>query len=163
MGGDLTVVSHRGGGSTFRLSVTVDLGMPPGAADGENGGLTNHVPPERPLNILCVEANPFGRVVLNTILTELGHRADFVGTGEAAVAAVSGGSYDAVLLDVALPGIDGFEAARQIVALPKGRVTIIGVSGHASPEEEVRARDAGMDGYLAKPLRPNVLAGLLPG
>ena len=44
------------------------------------------------------------RVVLNTILTELGHRADFVGTGEAAVDAVAAGGYDAVLMDVTLPG-----------------------------------------------------------
>ena len=49
----------------------------------------------RSLAMLCVEDNPYGRIVLNTILTELGHRADFVGTGEAAVDAVAGGSYDA--------------------------------------------------------------------
>ncbi len=61
----------------------------------------------RPLNILCAEDNPYGRVVLNTILTELGHRADFVGTGDAAVEAVAHGGYDVVLMDVTLPGIDG--------------------------------------------------------
>ena len=64
--------------------------------------------PARPLAVLCVEDNPYGRVILNTILTELGHRADFVGSGEEAVAAVARG-YDAVLMDVTLPGIDGLE------------------------------------------------------
>ena len=46
----------------------------------------------RPLTVLCAEDNPYGRVVLNTILTELGHRADFVATGEAAVEAVARGA-----------------------------------------------------------------------
>ncbi len=56
----------------------------------------------RPLSILCAEDNPYGRVVMNTILRELGHRVDFVETGEAVVAAVARGGYDAVLMDVTL-------------------------------------------------------------
>jgi CheY-like chemotaxis protein len=161
MGGDLTVVSRRGGGSTFRLSVIVDPGMPTGVdADADFAGIVP--PPERPLTILCVEDNPFGRVVLNTIVTGLGHHADFAGTGEAAVEAVAARPYDAVLMDVTLPGIDGFEAARRMLILPDRSPVIIGISGHASAEEEARARAAGMAGYLAKPPRPNALAEILP-
>ena len=70
--------------------------------------------------MLCAEDNPYARVVLNTILTELGHRADFAGTGEAAVAAVERGAYDVVLMDVTLPGLDGLAAARLIRGLPDG-------------------------------------------
>ena len=55
---------------------------------------------------------------MNTILTELGHRVDFVESGEAAVDAVSRGSYDAVLMDVMLAGLDGIAATRRIRALP---------------------------------------------
>ena len=72
----------------------------------------------KPLSILCAEDNPYGRVVMNTILTELGHRVDFVETGEAALRAVERGSYDAVLMDVMLPGFGGIEATRRIRALP---------------------------------------------
>jgi CheY-like chemotaxis protein len=102
--------------------------------------------------------------VLNTILSELGHRADFVGSGEAAIDAVANGRYDAVLMDVTLPGIDGIEATRRIRALPRpaGAVRIVGVSGRIDATDEAAGRAAGMDGYLAKPLSPSALAAVLP-
>jgi CheY-like chemotaxis protein len=117
----------------------------------------------RPLALLCVEDNPYGRVLLNTILTELGHRADFVATGAAAVDAVAQGKYDAVLMDVTLPDIDGVEATRRIRALDggAGRVPIVGVSGRGNAAEEALARAAGMDGYLTKPLSPSALTQAL--
>jgi CheY-like chemotaxis protein len=114
-----------------------------------------------PLAVLCVEANPHGRVLLNTILAELGHRADFVGTGAAAVEAVARGTYDVVLMDVTLPDVDGVEATRRIRALPgrAGRVPIVGVSGRTNAEAAGRA--AGMNGYLTKPLSPSALTQAL--
>ena len=120
-------------------------------------------PPARPaasrsrrLRVLCAEDNPYGRVVLNTILRELGHRVDFVGTGEAAVAAVARGEHDVVLMDVTLPGIDGIEATRRIRALPApaGRIPIIGISGRTEPRDAAAALAAGMNAYLRKPASP---------
>ena len=161
MGGDLTVASEPGGGSRFRFSVTVGDVTARRRALGRASAA--ETAPSRPLKILCAEDNPFGRVVLNTILTELGHRADFVGTGEAAVEAVGRGDYDAVLMDVTLPGIDGLEATRRIRALnhPAGRTPIIGISGRANADDKAAGRAVGMDGYVAKPLSPKVLADLL--
>jgi CheY-like chemotaxis protein len=160
MNGDLTVRSKPGAGSTFRLTTTVELVAPAGA-EAEAGAAAARAVPTRPLHILCVEDNPYGRVVLNTILTELGHRADFVGTGEAAVEAAAGKEYDALLMDVTLPGIDGLEATRRIRARIGAAVRVIGVSGRGSPEEAARARAAGMDDYLSKPLSPSTLARAL--
>jgi CheY-like chemotaxis protein len=160
MRGDLTVRSKPGAGSAFRFTATVDL-VTPARAEAEAGAASARAAPARPLHILCVEDNPYGRVVLNTILTELGHRADFVGTGEAAVEAAAGKSYDAVLMDVTLPGIDGLEATRRIRARIGSDVRVIGVSGRSSPEEAARARAAGMDDYLPKPLSPSALAQVL--
>jgi CheY-like chemotaxis protein len=160
MRGDLTVKSKPGTGSAFCFTATVEL-VTPASAEAKDGSASTRAAPVRPLRILCVEDNPYGRVVLNTILTELGHRADFVGTGEAAVEAAAGKSYDAVLMDVTLPGIDGLETTRRIRARIGSAVRVIGVSGRSSPEEAARARAAGMDDYLPKPLSPSALARVL--
>jgi CheY-like chemotaxis protein len=163
MGGDLTVTSKPGGGASFRLTATFDPVAEMADAADREGTSAAHVAPLRPLNILCAEDNPYGRVVLNTILTELGHRADFVGTGTAAVAAAARGGYDVVLMDVTLPGLDGLEATRRIRALdrPAGGVVLIGISGRANAADEAAGRAAGMDGYLVKPISPAALTRLL--
>ena len=156
MGGDLAVTSKPGRGSAFRLSVMLPLA----AADTE-GRLPAQLPvaPARRLAVLCAEDNPYGRVILNTILTELGHRADFVGSGEEVVEAVKRG-YDVVLMDVTLPGIDGLEASRRIRVLPDaaGRTPIVGISGRSEDDDEAAARGAGMNAYLRKPLSPSGLS-----
>jgi two-component system, sensor histidine kinase len=162
MGGDLSVASERGTGSRFRLSVTVDTVAEAPTVTQPDGAIPRGAP-ALSLALLCVEDNPYGRVLLNTILTELGHRPDFVGTGGAAVEAVAHGQYDAVLMDVTLPDIDGIEATRRIRALngDAGRVPIVGVSGRAGAAEEAAGRAAGMDGYLTKPLSPSALTQVL--
>jgi CheY-like chemotaxis protein len=161
MGGDLTVTSERGSGSRFQFSVVVTKVAASDSTTAGDPGM--HATPTRSLAVLCVEDNPYGRVVLNTILTELGHRADFVGTGEAALDAVASGSYDAVLMDVTLPGINGFETARRIRALPlpAGAVRIIGISGRAQGADAASGRAAGMNDYLSKPLSPSALSAAL--
>jgi len=164
MGGDLKVISKPGGGSSFRLTATFDqVAAAAAAADRDSPSAERRHGALRPLNILCAEDNPYGRVVLNTILTELGHRADFVGTGTAAVEAAARGGYDVVLMDVTLPGLDGLEASRRIRALdrPAGGVVLIGISGRANAADEAAGRAAGMDGYLVKPISPAALTRLL--
>jgi two-component system, sensor histidine kinase len=162
MGGSVTVTSAPGGGSRFRLTVVVDKAAD-GAVEKPAEGAAARTAPVAPLNILCVEDNPYGRVLLNTILTELGHRADFVGSGATAVDTVVQGRYDVVLMDVMLPGIDGLEATRRIRALggEVGRIPIVGVSGRANGADEAAARAAGMNGFLTKPLSPSALTQAL--
>jgi CheY-like chemotaxis protein len=156
MGGDLTVTSTPGRGASFRLAIV----LPVAAADTAGTAHAQQTKtPARRLAILCAEDNPYGRVILNTILTELGHRADFVGSGEEAVEAVKRG-YDVVLMDVTLPGIDGLEATRRIRALAGdvGRTPIVGISGRTESGDEEAARAAGMNSYLRKPVSPSALS-----
>jgi CheY-like chemotaxis protein len=158
MGGDLTVTSGRGRGSRFQLTILAEPVDAPGA---------NRVDPRpvstRSLSILCAEDNPYGRVVMNTILRELGHRVDFAETGEAAVAAVARGGYDVVLMDVMLSGLNGVEATQRIRALPgsASKTPVIGISGRGERSDEQAARAAGMNVYLAKPVSPGKLAQVL--
>jgi CheY-like chemotaxis protein len=160
MGGDIVVTPRRGGGTTFTLTVTF-VPAKGNKADGSGNGndlSTEHAPP---LRVLSVEDNPFGRVVLNTILSELGHQAEFIGRGETATERIAQGTFDAVLMDMVLPGIDGVEAIRRIRGLnpPLGRIAIIGVSGRGDDEEASRA--AGADAFLLKPVSPRALATAL--
>jgi CheY-like chemotaxis protein len=159
MGGDLKVTSQKGKGSTFRFTALVERVAARPAA--EHGGA--RAAPTRPLTLLCAEDNPYGRVVMNTILRELGHSVDFVETGEAAVKAVERGGYDAVLMDVTLSGLDGVAATRVIRALPgeRGLVPVIGISGHGASADEAAARAAGMNFYFTKPVSPGKLAQAL--
>jgi CheY-like chemotaxis protein/nitrogen-specific signal transduction histidine kinase len=158
MGGDLTVTAAPGRGSRFRLAVV----LPVASAVAPGHPPPQIAAPARPLAVLCAEPNPYGRVILNTILTELGHRADFVGSGEEAVAAVARG-YDAVLMDVTLPGRGGLAAARRIRALGgrAGRTAIIGLAGRGRQGDARAARAAGMNGYLHKPVSPAALSEAL--
>jgi two-component system, sensor histidine kinase len=159
MGGDVTVTSSHGRGATFRLSVVLPLAAAEalGRSDQRRKGK-----PARSLAILCAEHNPYGRVILNTILGELGHRADFVGSGEEAIAAVVRG-YDAMLMDVGLPGANGVHTVRRIRALPgvAADTPIIALSGHPDADDEQMARAAGMDFYIRKPVSPRALAAAL--
>jgi CheY-like chemotaxis protein/nitrogen-specific signal transduction histidine kinase len=156
MGGDLSVIGAPGRGSTFTLSVVVEpLAGRAAAAPGASAAARN-------LRILCAEDNPYGRVVMNTILTELGHQVYFVENGEAAVKAATNAAYDVILMDAALPVIDGLEATRRIRALPgaAAQTPIIGISGRTEAGEAA-ARAAGMNAFFIKPVSPGKLAEVL--
>jgi two-component system, sensor histidine kinase len=160
MGGDIVIARRRGGGATFTLSVTLTRAK---SAKAAKSGTTADLPsgPAPALRVLSVEDNPFGRVVLNAILTELGHQAEFIGRGEAATERIARGDFDAVLMDMVLPGITGIEAIRRIRRLssPLGRIAIIGVSGRGA--DEAASRAAGADAFLVKPVSPRALATAL--
>jgi two-component system, sensor histidine kinase len=156
MHGNLKVESKPGRGSAFRFTVTLD--RPPTETAPHHADVA-------PLDILCVEDNPYGRVVMNALLTELGHRTTFAESAEGALGALATGPADVVLMDVALPEVDGYEATRRIRALPGevSRVAVIGVAGEETdPAAQAAAAAAsGMDACLVKPLSQRMLADAL--
>jgi CheY-like chemotaxis protein len=115
------------------------------------------------LAILLVEDNAANRRIVELMINELGLRADVAANGLIAIEAARERHYDVILMDLQMPGVNGFEATRQIrVEQQRGaRSTIIALTANVVEGEEARCRAAGMDGYLAKPLKLDSLASVL--
>ncbi|MBN8631338.1 MAG: response regulator [Rhodobacterales bacterium] len=152
MGGALTADSRPGQGATFTLHLPFDRAATQVAEPTPTPSL-------HPLRVLVVEDHPVNQEVALGFLRMLGHQAVVAGTGEAALELAGTGDFDAVLMDVNLPGISGIEATRRLRRMP-GRIAsvpVIGVSAHAQPEDMAACRAAGMDEIVAKPLTPEAL------
>lgn len=114
-------------------------------------------------NVLLVEDSEVNRKVGTKLLDTLGYACDVALDGEQAIAACHRHKYDLILMDCGLPGVDGYEATRRIRAL-EGEVThvpIIAMTADAMPGAQERCLNAGMDGYLTKPLQKRVLKEML--
>jgi two-component system, sensor histidine kinase len=155
MGGDITVQSQPGAGSRFTASLPLpSVGAPTIAADDAAAPTTGTA---RRLRVLVAEDHPVNRAYMEAVLDKLGHQAVFRSDGDGAVRAVkeqpADEPFDVVLMDLHMPGMDGFSAARAIRALPapRGRVPIVALTADAFQESRHLARDSGMDGFLTKP------------
>jgi len=102
-------------------------------------------------SILVVDDEPGVRSMLEAILKDEGYGVTAVGTGEAGVAAATGGAFDAVLLDVWLPGIDGIETLSRVKALGSDAEVVM-ISGHSTIETAVKATKLGAFDFVEKPL-----------
>ncbi len=108
--------------------------------------------------ILVAEDNPTNQRVAQAILEGAGIVATVVANGEAAVEAVRGHTFDAVLMDIQMPRMNGYEATRQIRRLPGGAaLPIVAMTAHAMKGDEERCMEAGMDGYVSKPVNQDRL------
>lgn len=111
------------------------------------------------MTVLVVDDNRMNVIVATTALQRLGHAFETVTSGEAAVAACSTKAYDAILMDLMMPGLDGYQATSLIRAAEAstGRHTpIIGFSARDMAGDRESALAAGLDDYLTKPIRTEV-------
>lgn len=116
----------------------------------------NGLPQERaPHAVLVVEDNLINQKILVAFLRKRGYQVDVASDGAEAVQRLAEKRYSLVLMDLQMPILDGFEATRLIRSLPQiSDVPIVAVSAHALNGEPRRCLEAGMNGYLAKPVEP---------
>lgn len=118
----------------------------------------------RSLHVLVVDDSPTSRFLMTRMLDQRGHSTESVCDGNEAVQAFERDAFDVVLMDIMMPGIDGFEATRLIRAKDAGsleRPVIVGVSAFTDQANMDRGHDAGMDAMLEKPIRPDDLFSLI--
>jgi CheY-like chemotaxis protein len=116
------------------------------------------------LHILLAEDNRVNQKVATGMLERAGHRVAVANNGAEAVAKWRDGAFDLILMDVQMPDVDGFEAAREIRKQEKagGRhVPIVALTAHAMAGDRERCLEVGMDDYLSKPIRREELLDLL--
>jgi PAS domain S-box-containing protein len=162
MGGSVTAESELGRGSTFRVQVA----LAPAASD--RATTAHHEEVEVPSwlgdpLILVAEDSPVNQIVAARALERLGCRVEVVADGEAALAALERGEYDAVLMDCQMPRMDGYAATQALRARESDEqhTPVIAMTAHAMAGDRERCFAAGMDDYLAKPMRRAELSAAL--
>lgn len=158
-----------GKGATFRVYLPLTLGEPrmpagkpveksPAAIEAENGTAL------RGLRVLVVDDEPDSREVLRRLLRRAGADVEAAGSADEAMELAGRSSLDAIVSDIAMPGVDGYELVRRLretETFREGRRPVVAVSAFVRPEDRARSRVAGFDEHLAKPLDPDELIRLL--
>jgi signal transduction histidine kinase/DNA-binding response OmpR family regulator len=160
MGGAIGYRQQEAGGSRFYFALPLNGCAPPqlgAAAPGQRLALPRN---DRP--VLLVDDNEVNQIVAVELLESLGLRVDVASSGQDAVEAVQSGDYALVLMDCQMPGMDGYEATREIRRQLQGRkLPIVAFTAHALAEERDKVQQAGMDDYLTKPIELEQLAAVL--
>ena len=157
MGGSIEVHTRQGEGTEFLIRVDFPLAeeTPEDTAAAEGGAAEVDFTGTK---LLLVEDNEINREIAELILQEAGFELDSAENGKIAVekvAAMEKGEFQAVLMDIQMPVMDGYDAARAIRALPdaeKASIPIIAMTANAFAEDIQAAKDAGMDSHVAKPI-----------
>jgi signal transduction histidine kinase/CheY-like chemotaxis protein len=161
MGSKLEVRSSQGAGSTFSFDATFPLAPVTQAAPAMDVQVRTS---EVRLKVLLVEDNPVNQVVaLRMLERRLGHEGHIASNGYEALEAVEFDTYDVILMDLQMPEMDGLEATRRIqqAVVPGPCPTIVAMTAMAFERDRRRCREAGMDGYLTKPVRLEELQRVL--
>ena len=154
MGGTIEVATEKGKGTEFIVTVS----LPIVEVDDEGAAEKPEIATFEGMRALLVEDNEINREIAQMLLTQAGFEIDTAVNGKEAIDVVSAsepGFYDVVLMDVQMPVMDGYTAAKAIRSLPDpelSAVPIIAMTANAFQEDVRTAEEAGMNGHIAKPL-----------
>ncbi len=161
MNGSLNVESSPGQGSVFTATLlTGGITEPLPAGDGDVRLNSS----ARSLRVLVFEDDPTNQTLVRALLLRLGHQPRFVSNGESGLLVLAEESFDAVLMDIDMPVMDGYEAVRiiRLSEAPSGpNRYIIALTAHALQGERERCLEAGMNDFITKPITLPVLAEAL--
>ncbi len=136
--------------------------MQPGEVGEAGGGPEPAMPAFAFARVLVVEDNAVNRQLAVELLQRVGVRAETANNGLEGVRAVVQNEYDLVFMDIQMPEMDGLQAARAIRRLPhRERTPIVAMTAHAMEQDRQRCLEAGMNGYVSKPIDPKELYGVL--
>ncbi len=172
MGGALTVASQPDQGSVFRFTARFARDVDPTGVPDWSPESAREAPSRRRslagrltgLRVLLVEDNEVNQMVARAVLERAGATVEIAGDGSAAVETLKNGAdgFDAVLMDVQMPGMNGYEATRIIRGkLGLTRLPIIAMTANAMKEDQRRSMEAGMNAHLAKPINIDMLIAAL--
>ncbi|MBF0455351.1 MAG: transporter substrate-binding domain-containing protein [Magnetococcales bacterium] len=162
MGGDIWVESESGVGSTFIF--TGVFGLHQQAEEQEEKSQPLEVDSLQEVRVLLVEDNEINQQVARELLEMVGVVVTIARNGLEAVDAVSRDSFDAVLMDIQMPVMDGFKATRTIREAPKHQnLPIIAMTANAMAGDRERCLEAGMNDHITKPVVPEELYATLSG
>jgi len=159
LGGYIWLDSEPGRGATFHFTARLRQGSQPARPSPPAEADSDVLPP---LRILLVEDNAINARMAQRMLEKYGHQVAHAGDGYEALAELETGRFDLVLMDVQMPEMDGLEATRRIRQRELGaggHVPIIAMTAHAMKGDRERCLEAGMDGYVSKPVRWRELKG----
>jgi CheY-like chemotaxis protein len=153
MGGDVGFASTEGVGSVFWLEVSAPGAAPVQAAEAAEEPWLDG------LRVLVVEDNATNRMIATKLLENLGAAVETAADGLLGVEAASRGTFDLILMDVQMPGMDGLEAARRIRALggAPAATPIVALTANVLAHQRRAYLEAGMDGVVGKPISPAAL------
>ena len=163
MGGKLLLESQVGVGSRFHFTLRLDRQVEP--TDGHRAGeaplteeqvLDELLKPRKKLRILVADDNAVNQMMVGKLLGRLGHRVDLAQNGGEALEMLHARGYDLVLMDVQMPSVDGLAATARIreMETSTGRhMPIIAMTAYSMPGDQEQFLEAGMDGYISKPIR----------
>ena len=159
MGGIITVNTEQGEGTEFVIDLGLPLTAPEESADVSKPQADEASPLDfASMRLLVVEDNEINREIAVLILEDIGFKVDIAENGQEAVAKVAAsapGTYNAILMDIQMPVMNGYEATAAIRALADKRLSqipIIAMTANAFQEDIQNAKNADMDGHIAKPI-----------